>query len=142
MRRFMSVHPSIHPKHSNKKGICNKAFDEWKVKIMEKVDEKIKYRRKGPLQKWRQIKQVLQDSHCSQELQDLHDKFVITPVDKASNNIALTYKPDYINTILSELNNESYQQAGTSDTVIKDQVDKNKELKCIVSNEDKKLPIM
>ena len=85
---------------------------------------------------------MLQDSHCSQELQDLHDKFVITPVDKASNNIALTCKPYYINTILSELNNESYQQAGISDTVIKDQMDKNKELKCIVSNEDKKLPII
>ena len=117
-------------------------FIEWKVRILDKVDERIKYLRNGPLKKWRQTKQVLQDTNCSKELLELHNKFVITPIDKASNNIALTCKTYYINTILQELNSETYQQAESTEAIINNQVEKNKTLKCITPSENRKLPII
>ena len=129
-------------KHSKRKGVCREAFNEWKSRILEKVDEKIKCLRNGPLQKWRHTKQILQDKNCSKELLNLHNKFVVTPIDKASNNIALTCKTYYINNILQELNSDTYQQADCTEAVINEQVEKNKVLKCIVPSDDRTLPII
>ena len=129
-------------KQGDRIGICYSVFNEWKVKIMDKVDEKIKSLRKGPLQKWRSVGNVLQDSHCSQELSELQQKFVITPIDKAGGNIALTCKPYYINNILRELNSDTYTRVESKDTIIKEQMEKNTLLKCSISDEDKRLPII
>ena len=95
-------------KQSNKKRMYQEVFNEWKIRIMEKIDEKIKFLRNGHLQKWRQTKQVLLDNNCSSKLLDLHNKFVVTLIDKANNNIVLTCKTYYINNILQELTSKTY----------------------------------
>ena len=76
------------------------AFDEWKINVFKLLKQKIN----NIQYKTKQVNcEVLKDEICLKYLKNLHTKFVVTPVDKASNNIAITCKKYYIKTILSEL---------------------------------------
>ena len=46
---------------------------------------------------------VLKDEAALKELDELHKRFVFTPVDKANKNIAVICKPFYIKTLYNEL---------------------------------------
>ena len=48
-------------------------------------------------------KQVLKDAEALSALADLHSKFVVVPIDKASNNVALICKRFYIQKLLDEV---------------------------------------
>ena len=51
----------------------------------------------------RQSKTSLKNNDVKQSLSELHDKFILTPIDKATNNIAIICKRFYILTLLKEL---------------------------------------
>ena len=77
------------------------SFLAWKKKILELVDSRIKIlnSRKVPSV----TKPVLQDEDVIASLAEIHRKFVVVPIDKASNNVALICKRFYIQNLLNEV---------------------------------------
>ena len=73
----------------------------WKTKILELVENRVRIlkSRKVPSV----TKPVLQNEEIKTSLSELHNKFVIVPIDKASNNIAIICKRFYIQKLLDEV---------------------------------------
>ena len=77
------------------------SFHAWKNEIVSCVKHKVNH-----LKFWRvsqPVKPVLRDPDVVSYLTDLHSKFVLVPIDKASNNIAIVCKKFYIEKLLSEV---------------------------------------
>ena len=77
------------------------AFSAWKGKILDLVESRIRIlnQRKVPSV----TKPVLKDEEVIASLAELHRKFVVVPIDKASNNVALICKRFYIQKLLNEV---------------------------------------
>ena len=78
-----------------------RSFDNWKSLVKEKVAEKI--RRLKSTRKPQQTKPILKDENAIQCLQDLHNHYVIVPIDKAANNISIICKRFYVLRLLKEV---------------------------------------
>ena len=76
-------------------------FDEWKSKIIETVEERSKVCKKKL--NFRKVSPLLQDEETQKYLKEIHEKFVMVPIDKATNNIAFICKKYYIDRILKEI---------------------------------------
>ena len=76
-------------------------FLSWKTKILELVDKRIKVLKSKRVPST--TKPSLQDEEVQSALSDLHKKFVVVPIDKASNNVALICKRFYIQKLLNEV---------------------------------------
>ena len=50
---------------------------------------------------------VLRDADVKTALEELHEDFVLTPIDKASNNVSIICKQFYIDMLKSEIQNSS-----------------------------------
>ena len=92
-------------------------FNEWKRKIVSKVEDKIAFLKNKLTPQ--NTKPVLKDPDVKSYLESLHKKYVIVTIDKAANNFAFICKQFYINKLLSEVSN-------TSPTYL--HIDKDKEL--------------
>ena len=72
----------------------------WKAKILELVDNMIR------ILKLRKVpsvtKPILEYEEVITSLSHLHSKFVVFPIDKASNNVAIICKRFYIHKLLNE----------------------------------------
>lgn len=64
----------------------------WKREVLNTVDRRIETDKK----KLKDCHALLIEGSLKTELQHLHEKYVLTPADKAQNNIILTSKPYYI----------------------------------------------
>ena len=73
----------------------------WKSKIFDLVNERVTYLKTTKV--IQQTKPVLKDEDVKKYLSDLHDKFVIVPIDKAANNVAIICKNFYITRLLGEV---------------------------------------
>ena len=77
------------------------SFSAWKNKILELVENRIR------ILKLRNVpsanKPILQDDEVLTSLSELHNKFVIVPIDKAANNVAIICKRFYIQKLLNEV---------------------------------------
>ena len=84
-----------------KYGFEGEHFDDWKNEIVNKVKSRINVlkNKKVPMS----AKSILSDSEVTSYLKDLHANFVLVPIDKASNNIAIICKRFYIERLLSEV---------------------------------------
>ena len=78
-----------------------KLFDNWKSLVKEKVAEKI--RKLKISRRPQQTKPILKDEVVIQYLQDLHNRYVIVPIDKAANNISIICKRFYVLRLLKEV---------------------------------------
>ena len=88
-------------KLAEKYKLDNALFTNWRNKILTKIDTRIaNLRNKITPQS---TKAVLKDPSATAYLEELHKKFVIVPIDKASNNVAIVCKRFYIVSILDEL---------------------------------------
>ena len=78
-----------------------KDFDNWKSKVKEKAAEKVRKlkfsRRPQP------TKPILKDENALMYLKELQRKYVIVPIDKASNNISVICKRFYVMRLLKEV---------------------------------------
>ena len=86
---------------ATKYNLSIQSFLAWKTKILELVDrrvENLKSRRVPSV-----TKPVLQDEEVIRSLSDLHSKFVVVPIDKAANNVAIICKRFYIQKLLDEV---------------------------------------
>ena len=73
----------------------------WKSEILSRVDRKITSLRRSV--KYHKIQPVLKRPEVTEYLRNLHDNFVLVPIDKASNNIAVICKKYYVEIILKEI---------------------------------------
>ena len=76
-------------------------FEDWKKTIIENV--KLKINKLKSKNRSSYVTPILADAEVKTYLKKLHQKFVIVPIDKASNNFAFICKKFYVSKILSEL---------------------------------------
>ena len=71
---------------------------------MEKVDDRITFLKDDPKNKHKRAsKEVLKTQSVIDDLNQLQEKYVFVPTDKAANNISVICKQFYIKTMLNEL---------------------------------------
>ena len=90
IERLVSTNPKI----------TTEEFPEWKKKIIQEVENKIissKHRIKV-----RKTSSVLKQDSVIEYLHELHEKYVLVPIDKAANNIAIICKKYPVTGILNE----------------------------------------
>ena len=75
-------------------------LNEWKDTILRKVDQKIDGLRETMT--LNRKAQVLGQANVIEALETLHKNFVLVPIDKASNNVAVVCKKFYVELILRE----------------------------------------
>ena len=121
-------------------------FDAWRNEIVNIVRRKVNHFKFWKVSQ--PVKQVLRDPDVSNYLTDLHSKFVLVPIDKASNNVAIICKRFYIEKLLSEVGllgnpNNTYQISEINPNKI---IDTNihfcKSLSLSVNDKMKCLPFM
>ena len=86
---------------SKKTNTTIEQFSEWQNKILNAVKEK--------LDNMNQYKyhSVLRDADVKTALAELHEDFVLTPIDKASSNVSIICKQFYIDMLKSEIQNSN-----------------------------------
>ena len=78
-----------------------RTFDDWKGKVFERVAARI--RKLKSIGKPKLAEPILKDKDVWQYLKELHNNFVIVPIDKAANNIGIICKRFYVSRLLSEV---------------------------------------
>ena len=76
------------------KGLCSSHFTEWKNKLLECLDNKINSLkiRIHPSK----VTKILNDNVVKNHLNELQERYVIVPTDKADNNVAFVCKRYYV----------------------------------------------
>ena len=117
----------------------------WQNIVLEKVDAKItSLKRKIKPQK---TNPVLKQPDVVKYLEELHQKYVLVPIDKAANNVAIICKKYYVDVILKEIgsttSNDTYSPSHKSkNEIIFDNIQYTKNLGLKVDEKDSNLPIM
>ena len=91
-------------KWSSSNGISEACYQEWKNMVMQLIEEKVTRLKKCT--KYIPRKSVLEE--CAKELEELKRRYVLVPVDKASNNIGFVCKKFYLETLKQELLSDTY----------------------------------
>ena len=99
---------------SDKKHLSRYTFNHYETIILEKVEEQIELCKRRYSDSKSSFVPVLKDASALKELNKLHENYVLTPVDKASKNIAITCKQFYLKTIYTELYNNSDHDSTSS----------------------------
>ena len=83
------------------KGLCSSHFTEWKNKLLECLDNKINSLkiRIHPSK----VTKILNDNVVKNHLNELQERNVIVPTDKADNNVAFVCKRYYVEVLAKEL---------------------------------------
>ena len=91
---------------------------------------------------------MLKQDAAIEYLNELHEKYVLVPINKATNNIAIICKKYYVTVILKEIGildagNETYEKNDKNqEEIIRDNLEYNTCLKLSNGSKDKSLPIM
>ena len=121
-------------------------FVDWKRKILEEVNYKI-VSLKHQI-KVHKTNSALKQDAVSKHLNELHEKYVLVPIDKASNNIAIICKKYYVAVILKEIGildagNETYEKINKNqEKIIQDNLEYNTRYKFSNASKDKILPLV
>ena len=86
---------------AGKYNLSVESFAAWKNKILEFVDRRVNILNKKKTLS--ATKPVLQDEDVQASLSELHSRFVVVPIDKAANNVAIICKRFYIQKLLGEV---------------------------------------
>lgn len=118
----------------------------WRDEILRKVDAKIALlKRKIKFQK---ANPILKRPEVVDYLENLHKTFVLVPIDKAANNIAIICKRYYVEVILKEIGilgegNNTYTSTDLSkDHIVNDNLQYTKRLNMAVEETELDLPVM
>ena len=126
----------------------NDDLTNWKRVIMEKVDSKINFL-KHKIKLGRSAN-IIKQQDVAEYLKMLHNKYVLVPIDKAANNIAIICKKYYVEVLLKEIGilapehgNETYVKSQRSSAeIIDENAEYSKRLGLSINEKDKTLPIM
>ena len=112
----------------------------WKAEVVRLIDKRIE---SGKM-KLNFFKSLYIEGSLKNELNRLHDSFVITPADKAHNNIIFTCKPFYIKKIQEELSaNGTYQLTNeTFENIMNDTCKFSSDMGVKVHEDSRHLPII
>ena len=131
---------------SSHKHLSSENMTAWISTVMEKVDAKIALlKRKLNPQK---TNPILKQPDVITYLEELHQKFVLVPIDKAANNVAIICKKHYVDVILKEVGfsasvTETYKPASKSkDEIIDDGITYSKKLGLESNDKNTELPVM
>ena len=97
----MSAIDSLILKWSKKHQLHKNLFDNWKFSFSELLEKRIC--RLNMSTKPKPCFPLLKKHSIKNQLKDLHSKYVITPIDKASNNVAFICKRYYAQVLVDEL---------------------------------------
>ena len=135
---------------SSDKGFDKSYFSEWLSTVLSLVDDKIMILRNKIETK--KINSIFKDLGVKNSMMHLKDKFVIVPIDKATNNIAFICKQFYAKVIIKELsfpnivnNNETtYHQVNNlnKELIIQEHKRYLKQLKIDLKHNMESLPSM
>ena len=76
-------------------------FTSWKNKVLHLVDQRVEILKSKMVLSV--TKPVLEGEEALSALTDLHSNFVVVPIDKASNNVAIICKRFYVQKLLDEV---------------------------------------
>ena len=114
----------------------------WKNEVMKMVDEKIESGKRKYSKSW----SLKIEGNIREELDRLKNIYVLTPTDKAQNNILFTCKGFYIKKIKEELTRpgqNTYQLDNSNIETINNRIVRFSEIRNIkISNEMKELPVI
>ena len=89
---------------------------------------------------------MLKQDAVIEYLNELHEKYVLVPIDKAANIIAIICKKYYVTVILKEIGNKFYEMYEkinkNQEQIIQHNLEYNTRLKLSNGSEDNSLPIM
>ena len=132
---------------SSVKNLTEECLEEWKNKILHKTDSKISSLKSKITP--RITNPVLKQPEVEQYLEEIHKKFVLVPIDKAANNVAIICKRYYVEVILKEIGMMDSQSSTTycrseklKDEIIYDNLTVSKKLSLTITEKDTVLPIM
>ena len=121
-------------------------LESWKNKLLELVDfDIVKLKRKIKAQR---TNPILKQSDVLDYLTSFHEKFVLTPIDKASSNVSVICKRYYVEVVLKEIGilgigSETYEKANRSkDEIIDDNRVYSERLGYTLSEKELDLPTM
>jgi hypothetical protein len=121
-------------------------LESWKNKLLELVDfDIVKLKRKIKAQR---TNPILKQSDVLDYLTSFHEKFVMTPIDKASSNVSVICKRYYVEVVLKEIGilgigSETYEKANRSkDEIIDDNRVYSERLGYTLSEKELDLPTM
>ena len=99
----------------NENGIDKSVLLQWKVNVIYKVGEKMKMLSNKTSSKFH--KSVLEQNNPLNILNDIHNQFVVTPIDKVNGNVAFICQQFYALVLVEELGLD-HNNTGTSKTYI------------------------
>ena len=133
------------------KNYCDKyrmnisVLNGWRVEVLKAVDDRIL--EISSKLKVDYVEETLKDSECRQYLSDLHSRYVIAPIDKATGNVSLICKRFYAEVLIKELgiagvDSETYEltRKKYSTVIKKNKVDLKNKFNIDVSEVNETLP--
>ena len=128
-------------KGSGDRNMNQNCLKEWRDEVLRLVDKRITKGKANARGQSHYIKGIVKE-----ELDRLHEKYVLTPADKAQNNILFTCKPFYVKVTKNELspqNNQTYQLSNlTFNQIINETCNFSENLGIPVNDRMKDLPII
>ena len=129
-----------------KNGKSSLILKQWVVTVSNRIKSKILSLKASVKTEF--VEEVLRKASCVRALEELQQKFVIAPIDKASGNISFICKRFYADVLVKELGLTDSSACPTYEKIDvseKDLIDKDCEtlsdrFKLVVSNESRKLP--
>ena len=134
----------------DKHKLNSSVLSSWVCVVSDKVKTRIAFlkEQRKKRKKVESSKQVLKDTQCLNALAELHSRFVVVPIDKASSNIAFVCKRFYAHVLVSELGLKDSSTCVTyekitcdvNELIEKDSRKLNESFNLPVVEESKKLP--
>ena len=94
---------------SSKSKLPEVMYNEWKVSVLDRVKSLVSKSSKY------NFNNILSHKHVKDELEALHDKYVMVPTDKAANNVTFVCKKLYLTLITNEINSATFQSVTQSE---------------------------
>ena len=124
---------------SNKLSKPPQYFIEWKVRLVNIIDKK--YAELKPKTRYKPAAKALKDPECLKELEDIHSKYALVPIDKAANNIGFVCKKYFLETLVTEAASETYEEYEDEEKdIVKHIINECKLIGVDVGSDTRKLP--
>ena len=124
-------------KMSQRYSIPIQTFSEWKIKILEHVQQQLEGRKNY------NFNSVLSDNDVISELNKLHQTFVFVSTDKAANNVTIMCKKLYVSLIQNELKSSTFEHVDkTVDSIFTEHSEFMNKYGIKMEDNNKKLPFL
>ena len=130
-------------KWARKECIDKSVLHEWEQTVYKILDKRIGYLKRKHINKRKM--QVLRNKKHLDYLRSLHDKYVLVPADKASNNVVVICKKYYMEVMINEMTNsglKTYEEVSTDLNIINKHIEDMKSYNIELSDEVCQLPHM